>query len=83
MVFHLLPGLGAVIQELWEAGTKSVSLTLAPLPLLKETCDLPKYQTFIYEEHNENSNPVFPALRSSEALDLGVGVSPGHKQLGQ
>lgn len=70
VVLHLLPGLGAVVQELWEVGTQGVRLALTPLPLLRETCGLPKHQTFIYEERSENSNPVFPALQSSEPLDL-------------
>lgn len=70
MVVHLLPGLGAVIQELWEAGTKSIRLN--SLPLLKETLTCPSSRhLFICEEQNEpHSNPVFPALQSSEPLDL-------------
>lgn len=31
VVVHLLPGLGAVIQELWEIGTKGVRLILLSL----------------------------------------------------
>lgn len=57
VVVHLLPGLGAVIQELWEVGTKGIRLTSPTLPLL---C----------EGQNENSYSAFPALWSNEPLNL-------------
>lgn len=70
VVVHLLPGLGAVIQELWEGGTKGIRLISPTLPLLKEAWNLPKHQGFICEGQNENSNSAFPALWSSEPLNL-------------
>lgn len=70
VVVYLLPGLGAVIQELWEAGTKGIRLVSPTLPLLNEAWNLPKHQGFSCEGQSKNSNSAFPALWSSEPLNL-------------